>query len=426
MEIPQSVRQAARETAEKLPKNASEIFQNCYLDTLANTTTLLDDGTTFLITGDIPAMWLRDSSAQVMHYLPLVPKDREVSRIIGGLVRRQAMYVNLDPYANAFNREPDDSGWKDDLTERNPWDWERKYEVDSLCYPILLAYRYWKAGGETQVFEESFFGALRKTLAVWKTEQHHDERSPYRFQRRNCRETSTLANGGLGTPVAYTGMTWSGFRPSDDRCVYGYNIPANMFAAVVLGYVEEMAEQIYRDASLREDAAKLRSEIDRGIAAFGTAEQEGFGKIYAFETDGMGNRLLADDANVPNLLGIPYFGYRGADDEIYRNTRRFVLSGSNPYYYEGKFARGLGSSHTPKRNVWHIGLIMQALTSQDPRETEELVRMILRTDAGCGCMHESFHPDNPHDFTRKWFAWADSLFAELMLRLADTPENGGA
>ena len=206
MEIPQSVRQAARETAEKLPKNAAEIFQNCYLDTLANTTTLLDDGTTFLITGDIPAMWLRDSSAQVMHYLPLVPKDREVSRIIGGLVRRQAMYVNLDPYANAFNREPDDSGWKDDLTERNPWDWERKYEVDSLCYPILLAYRYWKAGGETQVFDESFFGALRKTLAVWKTEQHHDERSPYRFQRRNCRETSTLANGGLGTPVAYTGV----------------------------------------------------------------------------------------------------------------------------------------------------------------------------------------------------------------------------
>lgn len=418
MELPKIVTQTAEEIAGRLDKELRVIFKNCYLSTMATTTSLLDDGTTFVVTGDIAAMWLRDSSAQVKHYLPLVVKDEQVDRIITGLIKRQIKYIGIDPYANAFNKEPNNRGMKSDITKQNPWVWERKYEIDSLCYPILLAYKYWSISGSRKIFDDSFKQMLQTILNLWQTEQYHGEKSSYRFERRNCPETDTLANGGKGNPVSYTGMTWSGFRPSDDRCYYGYNIPSNMFAVVVLGYVEKIAADIYGDKVLAEEAAKLRVQIDDGIRRFGIVNHEKYGKIYAFETDGMGNFVLMDDANVPNLLSIPYIGYAEIDDEIYQNTRRFVLSADNPFYYEGKFAKGLGSPHTPIRNIWPIGIIMQAITSSDPKEVEELIQMLLRTDAGKQCMHESFNPDDPHDYTRSWFAWADSLFAELMIKVS--------
>lgn len=419
MDFPEIVAQTADKIAGGLPEDLREIFKNCYFSTLATTTIPLDDGTTFVVTGDIAAMWLRDSSAQVKHYLPLVSKDEQMARIIKGLIQRQVQYIGIDPYANAFNREPNGHGMKNDLTEQSPWVWERKYEIDSLCYPVMLAYQFWKESGKTEIFDASFRQALQRILDLWKTEQHHGEKSPYRFERRNCPETDTLANGGKGSPVVYTGMTWSGFRPSDDRCYYGYNIPSNMLTVVVLGYMEQIAEKIYSDEDFAQAAKRLKNEIDAGIQKFGIVEHGEFGKIYAYETDGMGHYLLMDDANVPNLLSIPYVGYRPVEDPIYQNTRRFALSGSNPFYYEGKYAKGLGSPHIPRKNIWPIGIIMQAITSTDSREVEELVQMLLRTDAGKQCMHESFNPDDPSDFTRAWFAWADSLFAELMIKLSN-------
>lgn len=416
--MPESVIHAEEEIAGRLQENLRAIFKNCYFSTLATTATLLDDGTTFLITGDIAAMWLRDSSAQIVHYLPLVSKDERVAQIVEGLIRRQVRYIGIDPYANAFNREPVGYGMKGDITQTNPWVWERKYEVDSLCYPVLIAYRYWKITGKTEVFDESFLQMMQTIVSLWKTEQYHGEKSAYRFMRRSTLETETLANEGKGTPVAYTGMTWSGFRPSDDRCYYGYNIPANMFASVALGCMEDMVLGIYGREDLAGDIRKLKGRIDDGIEAFGTVDRKGFGKIYAFETDGMGHHVLMDDANVPNLLSIPYLGYRKAEDETYQRTRRFILSRNNPYFHEGKFAKGLGSPHTPDRYVWPIGLIMQALTSSDRKEIDALVQVLVRTDAGQKCMHESFDPDNPDNYTRSWFAWANSLFAELMMKIA--------
>ncbi|MFC5401526.1 glycoside hydrolase family 125 protein [Cohnella soli] len=415
-QLPQALQRLFAEADEKLagrPKLLA-MFKRCFANTLETTTKRMGDGSTFVITGDIPAMWLRDSSAQVRHYVPLAAQDAELQRMIEGVVRRQMMYIGIDPYANAFNESANDQRLDEDLTELNPWVWERKYEIDSLCYPIQLSYLYWKATERTELFDEQFRSALRRILQLWETEQRHGEMSLYRFQRFDCPPTDTLRNEGKGMPVNYTGMTWSGFRPSDDACVFGYLIPANMFASVALGYMAEIADVVYKDARLHQAALKLKEEIDFGIETYGTILHPKYGKMYAYETDGFGNYHLMDDANVPSLLSIPYLGYTSTDNQTYRNTRHFILSTDNPYYYEGKAASGIGSPHTPDRYIWHIALSMQGLTAEEPQESLQLLDTLLATDADTGFMHEGFHADDPKQFTRPWFAWSNSLFAEFV------------
>jgi meiotically up-regulated gene 157 (Mug157) protein len=419
MSLPQSVRNCLEQAEQELSGNPKllKLFKQCFPNTLETTTRLLEDGTTFVFTGDIPAMWLRDSSAQVRHYLPLAGGDKELQRMIEGLVRRQILCIGIDPYANAFNEEDNDNRYEDDLTELNPWVWERKYEIDSLCYPIQLSYLYWKETGITSLFDSAYKKTMKTIIDLWRTEKRHFEQSPYRFARTTGPKSDTLRNDRMGMPVNYTGMTWSGFRPSDDACTFGYLIPANMFASVVLGYMEEIAETVYGDEQLKHEASTLREEIDFGIQTYGIYRHPVFGDIYAYETDGFGNYNLMDDANVPSLLAMPYLGYTDKDDPIYLNTRAFILSKHNRYYYEGEHARGIGSPHTPDRYIWPIGLSMQALTSTDDAEIAELLRMLMDTDAGTGYMHEGFHVDDPEQFTRPWFAWANSLFAELVYKL---------
>ena len=227
--------------------------------------------------------------------------------------------------------------------------------------------------------------------------------------------TDTLPRAGRGTETAYTGMVWSGFRPSDDRCTFGYLIPANMFAVVALGNLSEMAREVYADDSLVASAGLLRQQIDEGIQTGGMVEHPRHGWIYAYETDGLGNYNLMDDANVPSLLSVPYLGYRPATDPAYQRTRRFILSTDNPYYYEGAYARGVGSPHTPPGFIWPLALAMQGLSSLDRSEQEELACMLAATTGGTASMHESFHPDDPTRFTRSWFAWANGLFGELVV-----------
>ncbi len=402
------------------PKIA-EMFEATYLNTI-DTTVKMDENGAFVITGDIPAMWLRDSSAQVRHYLPLTKDDADIRSLVRSLVKRQALCIINDPYANAFNRTDEElTHWAlVDKTEfNNPMAWERKYEVDSLCYPINLAYHFWKASDSTEHFDDTFRKACTTVLDTFETEQHHAEKSKYRFKRVNCPPTDTLKTGEMGTPVAYTGMTWSGFRPSDDSCDYHYLIPSEMFAVVILGYMNEIAREVYRDEALAERAAKLRDEIEAGIEKYGIYDHPEYGKIYAYETDGLGNYLLMDDANVPSLLSLPYLGYCSADDEIYKNTRKFILSKGNPYYFEGKTARGIGSPHTPKDYIWHVSLAMQGLTSTSDEEISYLLDLFETTTAGTGLMHEGFHVDDPSRFTRKWFAWANSIFAEFVIHAAE-------
>ena len=419
--LPKSVLEATRNICgqlEHLPK-LEEMFRACFTNTLETTTEILGDGTAYVFTGDIPALWLRDSSAQVHHYLPFAKDDKEMAFIIEGLLKRQMKYVLIDSYANAFNKEPNGKCCNKDVTKMSPWVWERKYEIDSLCYPVWLAYLYWKETKKISIFDSNTKKAINKILAVWKIEQKHSERSSYTFLRLiKGREYKVLYNNGEGMPVNYTGMSWSGFRPSDDAGTFGYNIPGNMFASVVLGYINEIAIHVYRDNDMAEESLDLKYEIERGINTYGIYNHPEYGKIYAYETDGFGNYNIMDDANVPSLLSIPYLGYVKAEDSVYTNTRRFVLSSDNSCFFKGKYAKGIGSPHTKKGNIWPIALIMQALTSIDNKEIRNILQMLLQTDGDTGYMHESFNPDNPKDFSRPWFAWANSLFAELIIRIS--------
>ncbi|HEM5232934.1 TPA: glycoside hydrolase family 125 protein [Streptococcus suis] len=396
------------------------VFERCYTDTLDRTISQLEDGTTFVLTGDIPAMWLRDSTAQVKPYLALAGKDETLRQMIVGLVDRQMAFILMDPYANAFNQAANGHGHHTDHTQMGPWIWERKYEVDSLCYPLQLAYLLWKATGETSHFNQTFFGAAEKIVQVWKLEQHH-ENSPYSFERDTDRLEDTLTHQGKGAPCAYTGMTWSGFRPSDDACIYPYLIPSNMFAVVVLGYLGEIAEQFASEefSELAEGARQLAQEIDQGIRTFGLTKNQAGETIFAYEVDGLGNQSIMDDPNVPSLLAAPYLGYCSKDDPIYLVTRRTILSQENPYYYEGDYAAGLGSSHTFYRYIWPIALAIQGLTTDDKEEKARLLDTMVACDGGTGLMHESFHVDDPTLYSREWFSWANMMFCELVLDYYD-------
>ncbi|WP_157455026.1 glycoside hydrolase family 125 protein [Carnobacterium maltaromaticum] len=391
----------------------SEVFSNCFDNTLETTVKLTEAEDIFVITGDIPAMWLRDSSAQIKPYLVIANQDPKIKEMIQGLLERQVKCILIDPYANAFNETENGACYHQDITEMNGWIWERKYEVDSLCYPIELAYLLWKKTGETNHFTKEFKQAAETIIKLFKTEQRH-ENSTYRFERFGERPEDTLSNDGLGEPCGYTGMTWSGFRPSDDSCTFNYLVPANMFAVVILGYLAEIFEEIYHEKTAVEEVNQLKEEINRGIEEWGIVEHEGK-KVYAYEVDGLGNYVLMDDANVPSLLAAPYLGYCEIDDAIYQQTRAVLLSEKNPYYYEGTYLKGIGSEHTPKEYVWPIALAIQGLTTNKKAEKIEMLNKLVETEAGTNYMHEGINVNNPNEYTREWFSWANMMFCELLL-----------
>lgn len=393
-------------------------FERCFADTLLRTVRPQADGTAFLVTGDIPAMWLRDSSAQLAPYLHVAAEHPEMADLLVAANRRQLDYVARDPYANAFNAGPTGEGHTDDRTDGSPWVWERKYEIDSLCAPLHLAADIRRATGRTDHLDERYRRAVHRTLEVWRTEQDHEAASPYRFERFGCPPSDTLVRDGRGAPVAVTGMSWSGFRPSDDACRFGYHVPGNAFASVVLADVAQIADEVLGDPGLATAARTLRSEIEQGIAAHGVVTVDGE-QVYAYEVDGLGGALVMDDANVPSLLSLPYLGWCAPDDPRYLATRRLLLSPANPTFVVGTAARGIGSPHTPPEHVWPIALAVEGLTATDAGDRQRVLDTLLATDAGTGAMHESFHKDDPTRFTREWFSWADAMFCELVLEVAE-------
>jgi meiotically up-regulated gene 157 (Mug157) protein len=393
----------------------AEMFRASMADNLPAVAERLPDGTTFVLTGDIPAMWLRDSAAQLRPYLVLCADDPALQDVLIGVLHRQLEYIAIDPYANAFNREANGAGHTTDETEMSPWVWERKYEIDSLCYPIELAYRLWRITGRTDVIDERFRVAAEAVVELWTVELDHEARSAYRFQRHGEAPTDTLVRDGRGRLTRPTGMSWSAFRPSDDATEQGFNVPGNMFASVVLGYLEAIAAEALGDESLGARAKELKVGIDEGIARYGTVDHPSLGQVYAYEVDGAGERLLMDDANMPSLLSIPMTGFAAADDPTYLATRSLLLSRENPYYYSGTHAAGIGSPHTPPEHVWPIALAVQGLTSTSAEERQRLLALLRDTTGGTGQMHESFHTDDPTVFTREWFSWANAMFCELCL-----------
>lgn len=394
-----------------------EMFKNCYTNTLDTTVKRMEDGSTYVITGDIPAMWLRDSVCQLTPYYILAREDKDIEEMIVGLVKRQMKYILIDPYANSFNeKEESGSSWDNDVIKASDWVWERKYEIDSLCFPIQMAYLLWKNTGTTAHLDDEFKKAMNKVIEVFTIEQDHENKSDYRFIRNNCPYTDTLSRDGKGALVkSNIGLTWSGFRPSDDACVYGYLIPSNMFAVVAMEYLNEIATEVLKDDELAKSAKHLSEEIREAIEAHGTISNYQFGRVYAYEVDGYGQYNIMDDANLPSLLSIPYIGYVGHDDKTYQNTRRMILSEANPFFYKGECAEGIGSPHTPVNYIWHISLAMQGLTSQDKDYKWKIIEMIKNTDGGKNLMHEGFNVDDPSKYTREWFSWANAMFCELIL-----------
>ena len=392
---------------------AAERFSAMMLDTWSTTMTPGERGV-FVITGDIPAMWLRDSSAQVLPFLRLVEVP-QVADVLRGIVERQWACIALDPYANAFNDDPTGAHFAQEDLDLDPGVWERKYEIDSLGFAVDLAARLWAATGDDRHLGPAVQQGCRTIVELWRTEQHHADRSEYRHVR-DSEPGDTLGLDGRGTPVAYSGMTWSGFRPSDDACMFGYNIPAQLMAVRALRQIGEFAEH-WGDAHLGADAAALAAEIGVGVEEHGVVDGR-----FAYEVDALGGRLFMDDANMPSLLSLPLTSDIDADDPRYRATRSWVLSPENPFFFRGQAAEGIGSPHTPPRYVWHIALAVQGLTAAGPAEARSCLETILATDGGTGWTHEGFDVDDPYRFTRPWFSWSNSMACELMMSIA----QGGA
>lgn len=397
------------------------MFENCYPNTLDTTVKFQMKGKkpdTFVITGDIEAMWLRDSSAQVWPYLQLLKQDKELQLLVAGLINRQAQCILLDPYANAFNDGPKGSYWETDNTQHMIKELhERKWEIDSLCYPIRVAYYYWLLTGDTSVFDTDWHNAMQLVVKTFKEQQRKDGLGPYSFTRDCDRPTDSQINSGFGAPVKPVGLIVSAFRPSDDATQYGFLIPSNMFAVVSLRQLAEIENKVYGNADFAGQCLDLASEVDEAIQKYGVVNHPVAGKIYAFEVDGFGNSLCMDDANVPSLLGAPYLGYCKVDDALYQNTRKFVWSDNNPYFFKGKAGEGIGGPHVGLDYAWPMSIIMKGLTTGDAAELKECLTLLRNTDADTGFMHESFHVDNPAKFTRSWFAWTNTLFGELIVKI---------
>ncbi len=421
--------EAVEKTIKTIKKSIADeelawMFENCFPNTLDTTVKFYRKNNkpyTYVITGDIDAMWLRDSSAQVYPYLSLANEDEKLKNLLKGVINKQVECVLLDPYANAFfDNSSKISEWRDDSTQMKPGIHERKWEIDSLCYVMRLSYNYWKITGDSSIFDTDWKKAMLLILQTFKEQQRKDSKGPYKFQRSNGNPLDTQFAGGYGNPTKKVGLIHAMFRPSDDATFYPFLISSNMFAVVSLRETAEIFSEFFNDENTAAQFKNLAEEVDEAIQKYAVLNHPTAGKIYALEIDGFGNALFMDDANVPNLLSIPYLGYRSKEDEIYKNTRKFSLSKANPWFSEGKFAKGIGGPHIGEHKIWPLGLIMQALTTDDNEEIVSCLKMLKATHAGTGFIHESFDVDNPKDFTRSWFAWANTLFGELILHLYKT------
>ena len=403
------------------------LFNNCLPNTLDTTVVHGRDADgkpdTFVITGDIDAMWLRDSTAQVWPYLRFIKNDLPLRELVAGLIHRQAKCVLLDPYANAFLPNAAASGeWMSDHTDMRPGVHERKYELDSLCAALRLAVGYYAATGDKSPFDAEWEESVELIMATIVTEQTGSDEgaSPYRFARTTARGTDTqpLA-GGDCYPYRRCGLSRSPFRPSDDACVFAFPIAANAMASKTLGDLAAMLAKINPASKLGPRAASLSKEIDAAIRSVGVREHPKFGKIFAYEVDAFGSAIFMDDANVPSLLSLPYLGYCDRNDPVYAATRAFVLSEENPFFAKGTSITGVGGPHVGPGWIWPMSVTMRALTSDNDAEIAACLQMLKTTHGGKGFMHESVWKDDATKFSRSWFAWANTLFGELVLKVLD-------
>jgi meiotically up-regulated gene 157 (Mug157) protein len=397
------------------------LFGNCFpntLDTTVTPGTRAERPDTYVSMGDIDAMWLRDSAAQVWPYLAFVKQDAALRQLVAGVINRQTRCILQDLYANAFYNDPTRVGeWKTDLTAMQPGVHERKWEIDSLCHPIRLGYQYWKTTGDEQPFDAQWRQAITLIVKTFREQQRKTNPSPYHFQRQTANATDTQPLSGYGYPVRPCGLIASAFRPSDDATLLPFLVPSNFFAVVSLRQAALMLNDIHHDDKGYADLMDLADEVSTALRQHAIITHPTRGQVYAYEVDGYGGHVLMDDANVPSLLALPYLGAVPLTDPIYQNTRRLVLSTDNPFFYKGKAAEGLGSPHVGTDMIWPISIILRGLTSTDDAEIRAYVQTLKTTHADTGYMHESFHKDDPAKYTRAWFAWANTLCGEFLWKV---------
>jgi meiotically up-regulated gene 157 (Mug157) protein len=401
-------------------KELGWLFGNCFpntLDTTVDFEMLNGKPDSYVITGDIDAMWLRDSTAQVWPYLSLIKEDEQLKLLIAGVINRQTSNILYDPYANAFYKERTKQGeWKDDQTDMKPGIHERKWEIDSLCYPIRLAYHYWKITGDQSPFDAQWKEAVLLILKTFREQQRKTDKGPYKFERRTTWATDGVPLGGYGYPAKPVGLIYSMFRPSDDATIFPFLIPANFFAVTSLKEAAEMLSKIHHDDQAAASCNALATEVEQALQKHATTTHPLFGKVYAYEVNGFGSYNLMDDANVPSLLAMPYLGAVKKTDPVYINTRKLLLSDSNPFFFKGKAGEGIGGPHAGMDMIWPISIIIRGLTSGNDAEIKQCLNLLQKTHGGTGFMHESFHKDDDKKFTRKWFAWANTIFGEFVLK----------
>lgn len=397
------------------------MFLNCFpntLDTTVRAGSYNGKPDTVVITGDIPAMWLRDSSAQVWPYLPFAKKDEKLRAMLEGVIRRQARCLLIDPYANAFLSDLTKMTTADalhDKTEMKVGVWERKYELDSICYPIRLSHGYWKQAGDTKPFDATWAAAMKAVVKTMREQQRKDGPGPYKFERRNTRPSETLQDG-VGNPVNPVGMIASAFRPSDDATLFPFYVPSNLFAVANLRKLAEMATAVLQDAAFAAECMTLASEVEAALMKYAVVDSA-VGKVWAFEVDGYGSAHMMDDANAPGLLSLPYLDC-SPDAAMYARTRAWVWSDRNPYFFKGSAGEGVGGPHVGKDYIWPMSQIIFAATSNSDEEIRRMLGYLKAGSAGTGFIHESYFKDDVRKFSRSWFAWANTIFGELIAHLA--------
>ena len=402
-------------------KEIGWLFENCFpntLDTTVDFEIINGRPDTFVITGDIDAMWLRDSSAQVWPYLPLMKEDKNLQELIKGVINRHVKCILKDPYANAFYKdETKISEWAADKTTMKPGVHERKWEIDSLCYPIRLAYGYWKETGDTSPFDADWKEAMKLVVKTFKEQQRLENNGPYHFQRETTNPTDSVVLNGYGSPTKKIGLIHSMFRPSDDATVYPFLIPSNWFAIESLKNLEGILRSLDSEYEFINHVHDLTSSVGFALdyALMGIRPKEN--KVIPYEIDGFGNFSIMDDANIPSVLSLPYITSVKLDDWTYQITRKKLLSENNPFFFKGKAAEGIGGPHVGMDYIWPMSISMRGLTSSDDKEIKMCLDMLQKTHAGTGFMHEAFHKDDASKFTRKWFAWANTLFGEFVWKV---------
>ncbi|EAR96469.3 meiotically up-regulated protein (macronuclear) [Tetrahymena thermophila SB210] len=388
----------------------------------------------FIITGDIQAMWQRDSTNQVLPYLPYVNEDQKLKDLIIGVINRQIHNVLIDPYANAFNFKEQVSPFTTDNTTKllpnntrvqamNPYIWERKYEIDSLAAVLKLQVEFYEQSeGDDSFMHEDYFRSLEiiyQTLVenqLGTKQEDQVKRIPYTFQREARNPTDTLSHGRQNLCTGQGGMIKSAFRPSDDACTFAYFVPGN---AMLVTYLQKTADIIQtKNPDLSQKLSQLAFQIKQSIYSKAITKDINGNSVFAYETDGFGNHFKMDDANIPSLLSLPYLKFIDQDDPLYQNTRNMVLdSNQNPYYFSGKDGHGIGGPHVGDEYVWPMAIITRAITSNNDQEILECLEILKTTTAGTYFIHESFLARDSNNFTREWFAWANTYFGELILDL---------